>query len=146
MSKNQLDVVGGVDTHRDNHVAAAVDSAGRLLGTASFPATGTGYGELLAWLASWGQLARVGVEGTGSYGAGLARHLAAAGVAVVEVAAPRKFRCDRRRSRGTGRAQRRRHRSTQSRRRASGSNQDAARRPPLRRSRPALRRSTRSTT
>ena len=90
MSKNQLDVVGGVDTHRDNHVAAAVDSAGRLLGTASFPATGTGYGELLAWLASWGQLARVGVEGTGSYGAGLARHLAAAGVAVVEVNRPNR--------------------------------------------------------
>ena len=80
MSTNHIDVVGGVDTHRDNHVAAAVDSAGRLLGTASFPATGTGYGELLAWLASWGRLARVGVEGTGSYGAGLARHLAAPGV------------------------------------------------------------------
>ena len=90
MSKNHIDVVGGVDTHRDNHVAAAVDSAGRLLGTASFPATGTGYGELLAWLASWGRLARVGVEGTGSYGAGLARHLAAAGVAVVEVNRPNR--------------------------------------------------------
>ncbi len=76
MSEKSVDVIGGVDTHRDSHVAAAVDSAGRLLGAESFPATAAGYGELLAWLGNWGEVVRVGVEGTGSYGAGLARHLA----------------------------------------------------------------------
>jgi len=66
-------------------VAATIDSTGKLLGVASFPATGAGYRDLLAWMRSWGDLESVGVEGTGSYGAGLARHLAASGVAVVEV-------------------------------------------------------------
>ena len=90
MSEKSVEVVGGVDTHRDNHVAAAVDSAGRLLGAESFPATGAGYGELLVWLRSWGELVRVGVEGTGSYGAGLARRLASEGVCVVEVNRPNR--------------------------------------------------------
>ncbi|MCY3952896.1 MAG: transposase, partial [bacterium] len=90
MSEKRTEVVGGVDTHRDVHVAAAVDAAGALLGTASFPADAAGYGELAAWLASWGRPRCVGVEGTGSYGAGLARHLAAAGVRVVEVNRPNR--------------------------------------------------------
>ena len=90
MSENHIEVVGGVDTHRDDHVAAAVDAAGRLLGTASFPATAAGYRQLLGWLANWGTLRCVGVEGTGSYGAGLARHLAAAGICVVEVNRPNR--------------------------------------------------------
>jgi transposase len=81
-------VTGGVDTHRDTHVAAAVDCNGGLLGTAEFPANASGYGELTEWLSSHGQLALVGVEGTGSYGAGLSRHLRGAGVAVVEVDRP----------------------------------------------------------
>lgn len=81
-------VVGGVDTHKDLHVAAAVDTTGRLLGTAAFPTTAAGYRALLGWLRGLGEVARVGVEGTGSYGAGLARHLAAAGVEVVEVDRP----------------------------------------------------------
>jgi transposase len=78
-------ITGGVDTHADVHVAAALDPVGGLLGVGEFPATATGYGSLLQWLAGFGDLAVVGVEGTGSYGAGLARHLAAAGVRVVEV-------------------------------------------------------------
>lgn len=90
MSEQKVTVIGGVDTHRDNHVAAAVDSTGRLLGTASFPATGAGYRDLLAWMRSWGDIDSVGVEGTGSYGAGLARHLSACGVAVVEVVCPNR--------------------------------------------------------
>ena len=90
MPEHQVTVVGGVDTHRDNHVAATIDSAGRLLDVATFPATGAGYGQLLDWMRGWGDLERVGVEGTGSYGAGLARHLAAAGVAVVEVIRPNR--------------------------------------------------------
>lgn len=82
------EITGGVDTHRDNHVAAALDQLGRLLGTQSFPATRTGYRHLLAWLTGFGQLVAVGVEGTGSYGAGLARHLRAEGVTVIEVDRP----------------------------------------------------------
>jgi len=78
-------VTGGVDTHLDVHVAAALDGIGGLLGVESFPTTVTGYSELLGWLAGFGPVERVGIEGTGSYGAGLARHLHAAGVAVVEV-------------------------------------------------------------
>jgi hypothetical protein len=78
-------VTGGVDTHADVHVAAALDSIGGLLGVREFPATAAGYSSLLDWLGGFGQVALVGIEGTGSYGAGLARHLAAAGVRVVEV-------------------------------------------------------------
>jgi transposase len=81
-------ITGGVDTHADLHVAAALDPIGGLLGVREFPATAAGYASLLGWLAGFGTLALVGVEGTGSYGAGLARHLAAAGVRVVEVDRP----------------------------------------------------------
>ncbi|WP_420437310.1 IS110 family transposase [Candidatus Poriferisodalis sp.] len=88
--RDRCRVVGGVDTHRDAHVAAALDPAGRLLGTASFPATRTGYEELGLWLRAWGEVDSVGVEGTSSYGAGVSRFLAAAGVTVVEVLRPRR--------------------------------------------------------
>ena len=81
-------ITGGVDTHADLHVAAALDSIGGLLGVREFPATAAGYASLLGWLRGFGTLAVAGVEGTGSYGAGLARHLAAAGVRVVEVDRP----------------------------------------------------------
>src|SRR3984885_4419439 len=67
------------------HVAAALDPLGGLLGVREFPATAAGYADLLRWLSGFGNLGLVGVEGTGSYGAGLARHLAAAGIRVVEV-------------------------------------------------------------
>ena len=90
MSENTVEVVGGVDTHRDVHVAAAVDATGALLATAPFAANAAGYGELATWLATWGPVRRVGVEGTGSYGAGLARHLATAGIEVVEVNRPNR--------------------------------------------------------
>ena len=68
-------VVGGVDTHADVHVAAALDQNGRLLGIESFPTDTAGYRSLLDWLSGFGPVIRVGVEGTGSYGVGLARHL-----------------------------------------------------------------------
>ena len=61
-------ITGGVDTHADNHVAAAVDDNGGLLGVGSFLATETGFVELLGWLTGFGDLIRVGVEGTGSWG------------------------------------------------------------------------------
>ena len=80
-----LTVTGGVDTHADAHVAAALDHIGGLLGVESFATTPAGYGRLLAWLRSFGPVGLVGVEGTGSYGAGLTRHLVAAGIRVVEV-------------------------------------------------------------
>jgi transposase len=90
-------VTGGVDTHADVHVAAVADQVGRVPGTESFPADEAGYARLPGWMRGHGELARVGVEGTGSYGAGLARYLAVAGVTVLE--APRPDR-QRRRRRG----------------------------------------------
>src|ERR1700685_4016477 len=81
-------ITGGVDTHLDVHVAAALDERGALLGTESFATTPRGYEALLAWLQSFGTLELIGVEGTGSYGAGLTRHLHRRGVAVVEVDPP----------------------------------------------------------
>jgi transposase len=81
-------ITGGVDTHADMHVAAALDPIGGLLGVREFPATAAGCAELLDWLRGFGTVALAGVEGTGSYGAGLARYLAAAGVRVVEVDRP----------------------------------------------------------
>ena len=78
-------ITGGVDTHADMHVAAALDPIGGLLGVREFPASPAGYAQLLGWLAGFGTVALVGIEGTGSYGAGLARHMATAGVRVVEV-------------------------------------------------------------
>jgi transposase len=88
-------ITGGVDTHADVHVAAALDPIGGLLGVREFPATPVGYGRLLEWLGGFGTVCLVGIEGTGSYGAGLARHVTAAGVRVVEV--DRSDRQDRRR-------------------------------------------------
>jgi transposase len=84
-----------VDTHADMHVTAALDPIGGLLGVAEFPATPAGYGRLLAWLGEFGTVCLIGIEGTGSYGAGLARHVTAAGIRVVEV--DRSDRQDRRR-------------------------------------------------
>ena len=83
-------VVGGVDTHADFHVAATVDHNGGLLGIESFPADLAGFEDLLGWLATFGEVEQVGVEGTGSWGVGLARFLAAAGVEVVEVDRPNR--------------------------------------------------------
>ncbi len=89
MTPAALRVTGGVDTHGDVHVAAVLDSLScRQLGTASFPTTAEGYASLLEWLRGFGALDRVGVESTGSYGAGLMRFLGAEGVEVIEVDRP----------------------------------------------------------
>ena len=85
-------ITGGVDTHLDVHVAAALDERGAQLGVERFPATAAGYQELLGWLEGFGTLELVGVEGTGSYGAGLTRHLLGHQVAVVEVDRPNRQR------------------------------------------------------
>jgi transposase len=79
---------GGIDTHKDIHVAALLDRDGGLVGSASFPTTRAGYQQLLGWMGGTDTLARVGVEGTGSYGAGICRQLTAVGIEVVEVNRP----------------------------------------------------------
>ncbi len=88
-------VTGGVDTHLDVHVAAALDPLGALLGSEPFATDSAGYKALLGWLESFGSVTKVGVEGTGSYGAGLARFLRRADVEVIEVDRPN--RAERRR-------------------------------------------------
>src|SRR3954469_18396335 len=88
-------VIAGVDTHKDLHVAAVIDTGERVLATKSFSTTRAGYRALIRWVRSFGDVARVGVEGTGSYGAGLTRHLVEAGFDVLEVDRP--DRSDRRR-------------------------------------------------
>src|SRR3954452_23839526 len=64
-------IVGGVDTHKDLHVAAVVDEQDRVLATHCFATTRQGYRQMLAWMRSFGEVQRVGIESTGSYGAGL---------------------------------------------------------------------------
>jgi len=75
----QVLVTLGVDTHADSHVVAALDQAGRPLGTRTISTTPGGYAALLGWARRFGTVDRIGVEGTGSYGAGLARWLRAHG-------------------------------------------------------------------
>lgn len=83
-----LEVFGGVDTHTHTHHAAVVDQLGRELADREFPATRAGYEALHAWLMGFGRLVLVGVEGTGSYGAGVMRLLTSVGTKVVEVDRP----------------------------------------------------------
>jgi transposase len=94
-----VEVTGGVDTHADFHVAAVIDALGRHLGHETFPATPAGYRALIGWLSSHGDVVQVGVEGTGAYGAGLARTMHAAGLEVIEVDRP-----DRKTRRGHGKS------------------------------------------
>ena len=91
-----LEVVLGVDTHLDLHVVVALDQLGRRLGTLTVPTTTEGYESLLAWAQDFGSVRCAGVEGTSSYGAGLARYLKAAGIAVMEIERPK--RCHLRRN------------------------------------------------
>ena len=90
MAQEKRVVIGGVDTHKDVHVAAVVDERGKILDTAEFETTIRGYRSLLEWMLGFGELANVGVEGTGTYGAGLSRHLANEGIEVVEVNRPNR--------------------------------------------------------
>jgi transposase len=88
MPKRTRVVIGGVDTHSRTHHAAVIDQQGRLLDDQEFPATSEGYRHLLGWLRRHGRLHAVGVEGTGSYGAGLAGYLLDQRVVVIEVDRP----------------------------------------------------------
>ena len=83
-------IVGGVDTHRDVNVAAVVDMNGGVLGVESFRTTAEGHRSLSSWMGGFGTIERVGVEGTGAYGAGIARHLSRASVTVIEVDRPNR--------------------------------------------------------
>ena len=99
MATTAVFVTGGVDTHGQTHHAAVLDYMGRQLGDREFPTSPAGYRALLQWMSGHGVLDRVGVEGTGTYGVGLARHLREAGVQVVEVDRP-----DRRARRAQGKS------------------------------------------
>lgn len=90
MQEDQDGVTGGVDTHSRVHVAAVVNAIGKISGTASFPVTTAGYRALLAWMTGFDTVVRVGVDGTGAYGAGLTRYLEGVGVSVVEVNRPNR--------------------------------------------------------
>jgi len=81
-------VTVGVDTHKDAHVAVAKDHLGRHLGDNTIPTTPSGYRDLLAWAQSHGEVEAWGIEGTGSYGAGLLRFLRGADQAVIEINRP----------------------------------------------------------
>lgn len=96
MHREPDEVVGGVDTHLDVHVAAVINHIGQILATNSFPTTAAGYRQLLAWMRRFGVVRQVGVEGTGAYGAGLARHLTSDGIEVVEINRPDRQRRRRR--------------------------------------------------
>jgi transposase len=85
-----LGITLGVDTHKDIHVAVALDGLGRRLGTLSIPTTRSGYEELVEWANGFGSLEGVGIEGTGSFGAGLTRFLRSEGAEVFEVDRPKR--------------------------------------------------------
>jgi transposase len=85
-----VEVVLGVDTHLDVHLAAALDHLGRRLSAFSVPTTKKGYESVLTWAEGFGPVRCAGVEGTSSYGAGLARHLRAVGIEVREVERPKR--------------------------------------------------------
>ncbi len=94
-----VEVVAGVDTHGHTHHVAVLNTIGAELGDREFPATAAGYAALLSWVRGHGRLLRIGVEGTSSYGAGLARYLHDADVAVLEIDRP-----DRRARRAIGKS------------------------------------------
>jgi transposase len=83
-------VIGGVDTHKDLHVASVVNEQDQVLGTQCFATTRQGYRQMLTWMRSFGQVHCIGIESTGTYGAGLLRFMQRAGVEILEVTAPDK--------------------------------------------------------
>ena len=81
-------VIIGVDTHQDQHVAVAIDDQGVRLSEHRVATNRQGYSELQQWSRSLGEIRAFGIEGTGSYGAGVARFLTSRGYAIVEVNRP----------------------------------------------------------
>src|SRR3712207_9423291 len=83
------DIIVGVDTHKHVHAAVVIDGLGAPLGTMTIPVSEKGYRTLEAWAQFLGPIRAFGIEGTGSYGAGLSRFLREQGHAVFEVNRPR---------------------------------------------------------
>ena len=92
IADDDVRVIAGVDTHKDFHVVVVLDELGRKLDTETFPTTTRGYRDLTGWVTSFGEVLALGVEGTGSWGAGLCRHLRARGLNVIEVNQPDRHR------------------------------------------------------
>ena len=90
MPEPAVRIIVGVDTHADTHTAVAIDVVGRRLGELEVSTGDAGYRRLLEWANTHGVIDAAGVEGTGSYGAGLSRYLTAAGVTVIEVGRPNR--------------------------------------------------------
>lgn len=90
MTNERFKVIAGIDTHADTHHVALITDYGKRLGDRKFLAVGSGYREIAAYLTSYGPVAAVGVEGTGSYGAELTRVLTSQGFAVLEVNRPNR--------------------------------------------------------
>lgn len=90
MTDYQQKIIIGVDTHKDFHHVAVISALGEALTDRKFEATPQGYTELIGWIAEQGDVIRAGVEGTGSYGAGLTTRLRGAGITVIDVLAPDK--------------------------------------------------------
>ena len=88
-------MIAGIDTHKELHVEAVIDTGENMLATHSFSTTRAGYRALIRWARTFGDILRIGVEGTGSYGTGITWHLIDAGIEVLEVDRP--DRSDRRR-------------------------------------------------
>lgn len=90
------EVILGVDTHLDKHVGVIIDGLGKFLGHLAIETNSAGYHQLLKWAQSFGDLQRTGIEGTGTYGAGLARFLSEQGIMIFEINRPdrsmRRFR------------------------------------------------------
>lgn len=83
-------IIIGVDTHKSNHIAVAIDRQGARLGTMTIPTTRQGYRDLEAWASEFGTVKAFGIEGSGSYGAGLSRDLLAMGHTVLDVMRPNR--------------------------------------------------------
>jgi len=83
-------LIGGIDTHKDLNTAALIDEHGGVIEVRPFATTRQGYNQMLAWMDQLGRPATVGVEGSGSYGAGVTRRLAREGIRVLEVTAPER--------------------------------------------------------
>ena len=96
IADDDVRVIAGVDTHKDFHVVVVLDELGRKLDTETFPTTTRGYRDLTGWVTSFGEVLALGVEGTGSWGAGLCHHLRARGLNVIEVNQPDRHRRRRR--------------------------------------------------
>lgn len=90
------EVIVGIDTHSEIHVAAAVNGLGQIRATLEVPANRAGFKQILGWARRLGRFERAGVEGTGSYGAGLCRYLIEHGVTVEEIDRPNRKRRRRR--------------------------------------------------